>query len=79
VAPYHNALIIIAIPEPVAAIFAASYSLALGRAPPHYITLGCAARSLSWPDFGFTPAGVHPVPATSRPGFPCSALAIDHS
>jgi hypothetical protein len=40
VAPCYNALIIIAIPEPVAAIFAASYSLALGRAPPHYITVG---------------------------------------
>jgi hypothetical protein len=42
--PYRNALVIIGIAVVMAALFAASYSLALGRATPHHITLGLVGR-----------------------------------
>jgi hypothetical protein len=38
--PCRNALIIIAIAAAMVGLFAASYSLALGRARPHHITVG---------------------------------------
>jgi hypothetical protein len=42
--PDRNALVIIAIAVVMAALFAASYSLALGRATPHHITVGLVGR-----------------------------------
>ena len=30
--------------------------------------------SLNWPDLGFTPAGVHSIPAPGRLGFLCPAF-----
>jgi hypothetical protein len=38
--PYRNALVVIAIATTMGALFAASYSLALGRATPHHIVAG---------------------------------------
>jgi hypothetical protein len=47
--PYRNALVIIAIAVVMAALFAASYSLALGRATPHHITVGLVGRPAQRP------------------------------
>ena len=38
--PYRNAVVVIAVAIGMAAIFATSYSLVLGRASPHRITIG---------------------------------------
>lgn len=47
--PDRNALVIIAIAVVMAALFAASYSLALGRATPHHITVGLVGRPAQRP------------------------------
>jgi hypothetical protein len=47
--PYRNALVVIGIAAVMAALFAASYSLALGRATPHHVTVGLVGRPAARP------------------------------
>ena len=47
--PERNASVIIAIAVVMAGLFAASYSLALGRAMPHHITVGLVGRPAQQP------------------------------
>jgi uncharacterized membrane protein len=47
--PDRNAPVIIAIAVVMAGLFAASYSLALGRATPHHITVGLVGRTAQQP------------------------------
>jgi hypothetical protein len=47
--PYRNALVIIGIAAVMSALFAASYSLALGRATPHHIAVGIVGRPAEQP------------------------------
>lgn len=47
--PYRNAVIVIAIAIGMAAIFATSYSLVLGRATPHRITIGLVGSPAEQP------------------------------
>jgi hypothetical protein len=48
--PYRNALVVIAIATVMAGLFAASYSLALGRATPHHITVGLVGNPAQRPE-----------------------------
>ena len=47
--PYRNAVVVIAIAIAMAAIFATSYSLVLGRATPHRITIGLVGSPAEQP------------------------------
>jgi hypothetical protein len=47
--PYRTALIIVAIAVTTGAVFATSYSLALGRAKPHEIPIGLVGNANGWP------------------------------
>jgi hypothetical protein len=47
--PYRNAVVVIAIATVLAGLFAASYSLALGRAAPHHITVGLVGSPVQRP------------------------------
>jgi hypothetical protein len=46
--PYRNALVIVGVAATMAGLFAASYSLALGRATPHHIVVGLVGRPAPW-------------------------------
>jgi len=47
--PYRNAVVVIAIAIAMAAVFATSYSLVLGRATPHRITIGLVGNPAEQP------------------------------